>query len=102
MDSCWFLLPWRVLVVEFLAELDELALESFEAVGDGVGHVGVVHRRLGQALLPLPLDDPAGDADDRGVRRDRLQHHRVGPDLDVVPDLDPAEDLRPGPYHYMI
>src|SRR5438309_2676903 len=96
------LLLGRILAVEFLAELDELALEGLEAVGYRVGDVGVIHRRLGQALLPLPLDDPTGDADDRGVWRDRLQHHRVGPDLDVVPDLDPAEDLRPGPYHYMI
>src|SRR5437870_7145488 len=66
------LLLGRVLAVKLLAEFDELALEGLEAVGDRVGDVGVVHRRLGQALLPLPLDDPTGDADDRGVWRDQI------------------------------
>src|SRR3989442_5990172 len=97
MDSCWFLLLGRVLVVEFLAELDELALESFEAVGDGVGHVGVVHRRLGDALPPLRLDDPGPHADHRGVRRARRQHPRGGPQLYASADLDSAANPRPLP-----
>src|SRR5207244_8466336 len=97
MDSCWFLLPWRVLVVEFLAELDELALESFEAVGDGVGHVGVVHRRLGDALPPLRLHGTGRHADPRGVWPGRLQTPRVGPALNVVADLRSSEHSCPAP-----
>src|SRR2546428_6833873 len=91
-----------ILVLEFLAEFDELALEGFEAVGDRVGHVGVIHRRLGDALPPFRLNDPGRHADDRGVRRDRLQYDGVGPDLDVIADLDPAEDLGAGAHHHMI
>src|SRR2546425_855460 len=91
-----------VLAVEFLAEFDELALEGLEAVGDRVGHVGVIHRRLGQPLPPFRLDDPGRHADDRGVRRDRLQYDGVGPDLDVIADLNPAEDLGAGAHHHMI
>src|SRR3989449_7791729 len=91
-----------VLAVEFLAELDELALEGLEAVGDRVGHVGVIHRRLGQPLPPFRLDDPGRHADDRGVRRDRLQYDGVGSDLDVIADLDPTEDLGPGAHHHVI
>src|SRR2546425_146744 len=91
-----------VLAVEFLAEFDELALEGFEAVGDRVGHVGVIHRRLGDALPPFRLNDPGRHADDRGVRRDRLQYNGVSSDLDVIADLDPAENLCAGAHHHMI
>jgi len=57
-----------ILVVEFLAELDDFAFEGFEAIGDRIGDVDMVHGGFGQPL-PFGLNDTCRHADHRGIGR---------------------------------
>src|SRR2546427_5554047 len=97
MDSCWFLLLGRILAVEFLAEFDELALEGLEAVGDGVGHVGVVHRRLGDALPPSVLMIRAGTPITVEFGGTDFSTTELAPILTLSPILIPPRIFAPAP-----
>ena len=69
--------------------------EPLDRVGDRVGEVDPV----GVGALGLAALDPdgvAGVADHGRVRRDVVDHDRVGADLGAVADRDRAEQLRPG------
>ena len=89
------------MALNLLAELDELALKCLEAVGEGVRHIGVIHRRFGESRT-VGFDNTSRDADHGGVRRHGLQNDRVGPDLDVIPDADSPLDFSAGPHHDMV
>ncbi len=90
-----------ILILQLLAQLDQLLLERQEPVTDGVWQVAVVHGGIGKPLA-LSFNHTGRHPDDSGIGGNGLEHNRIGADLHIVADCDPAEDLGPGPDDHMI
>ena len=65
------------MILQLLAQLDQLLLECDESVTDGVWQVAVVHGGIRQSFA-LSFNDAGRHTDDGGIGRNRLEHNRIG------------------------